>query len=40
MNCGEMLDLPSFLPAEPLSGQYEPSEQHHLGSPSFVTPQK
>jgi len=36
MNCGEMMDLPSLLTAEPLSTQHEPSEQHHLSSPSFV----
>ncbi len=40
MNCGEMMDLPSLLTAEPLSSQHEPSEQHHLSSPSFATPQK
>jgi hypothetical protein len=40
MNSREMMDLQSFLPTEPLSGQYEPSEQHDLSSPSFVTPHK
>lgn len=39
MNCGEMMHLPSLLTAEPFSGQHEPSEHHHLGSPSVVTPQ-
>ncbi len=40
MNCGKMMHLPSFHTAEPLSAQHEPSEQHHVSTPSFVTPQK